>query len=412
MAREFVKGFEVVGKGTFVRVVGACALTVMLTCCGAGVGSAQATAQTANAVAHDAKDIAGQWQGTLVTPQASLRLVLQFTKTEKGWAGKFYSIDQKTPGLDTKVTLEGPTLKFAIDLASINYVGTMGADGNSLTGTWTQGGGAISLPLTLVRSSKETAWEIPAPPPPLKKMAADADPAFDVATIKPNSSGAPAMQGLTLNGRDFRTLNSSAEDLIAFAYNVQVKQIVGAPDWMNKERFDIQAVPDIDGAPSMIQLRGMVKKLLADRFKLTFHKDKREMPAYVLTAARGGAKLKPTELSGPLPGMRFGRGVGGLDMNIANGTLADLSEFLQSQVLDRPVVNQTGIEGRYDMLVTFTPDDSEFNGHPPQLPRTEGVETAPALFDAIQKTLGLRLDAQKAAVEVIAIDHVEKYSVN
>jgi uncharacterized protein (TIGR03435 family) len=99
-------------------------------------------------------------------------------------------------------------------------------------------------------------------------------------------------------------------------------------------------------------------------------------------------------------------------MGMANARLADFTGFLQMLVLDRPVVDRTGITGRFDYNVTFTPDDSEFNGHPPKLPQTETSDSAPNLFAAIQEQLGLKLDAQKTSVDVIAIDHVEKPSAN
>src|SRR5665213_754986 len=122
-----------------------------------------------------------------------------------------------------------------------NYEGMLSTDGNSMVGTWTHG---RPLPLTLIRATRETAWEIPTPPPPPKLMAADADPAYDVATIKPNNSGATSMQGLFLRGRNFTIRNGSLGDLIAFAYNVQLKQIVNGPEWMEKDRYDIDGVPD------------------------------------------------------------------------------------------------------------------------------------------------------------------------
>jgi uncharacterized protein (TIGR03435 family) len=244
-------------------------------------------------------------------------------------------------------------------------------------------------------------------------MAADSDPSFDVATIKPNESGASSMQGLNVNGRNFTTRNSSLADLIGFAYNVQLKQIVGGPDWMDKYRFDIAAVPDKDGVPSPEQLRIMIRKLMADRFKLTFHHEKRELSAYVLTVAKSGAKLNPTQLKGPLPGIGFRPTASGLTLNVRNGTIGDFTGFLQILVLDRPVVDQTGLTDKYDFQFTFTPDDSQFNGHPPTIPaHTDATESAPNLFEAIQQQIGLKLDAEKTPVDVIAIDHVEKNTAN
>ena len=243
-------------------------------------------------------------------------------------------------------------------------------------------------------------------------MAANADPSFDVATIKPNDSGATSMQALFINGRNFSTRASSLVDLIAFAYEVQKKQIVGGADWMDKDRYDIAATIDTEGSPSPAQTRIMIRKLLADRFKLTFHKDKRELSAYVLTVSKSGSKLKETELKGSLPGFGLRPTAAGISIPVRNAAMDDFAQFLQSLIVDRPVVNQTALAARYDFVLTFTPDDSQFNGHPPPQPaKTDATETAPSLFEAVQQ-LGLKLDAQKTQVDVIAIDHVEKPSAN
>jgi uncharacterized protein (TIGR03435 family) len=388
--------------------------------------SASAPAQGSEAHAHG--DISGDWQGTLQA-QKSLRIILRVSKTDKGWGAKTYSIDQGAMPISvTSITLDGSTLKFTVDMIGGSYEGKLSADGNSIVGTWTQG--PSPLPLTFVRATKETAWEIPAPPPPLKLMPADADPSFEVATIKPNDSGATRMQQLTVNGRNFQTRASSLLDLISFSYGVQAKQIVGGPDWIDKDRYDIAAVPDVDGAPNPEQVRSMIRKLLKDRFQLTFHKEKRDLSAYVLTVAKSGQKLTPTEIKGPLPGLGFRPVAGGLMLNMRNGTLSDLTNFLQVLVLDRPVVDRTDLTEKYDLMVKFTPDETQFHGHPPKLPAAaspgstttaatstsattpDTTETFPDLFQALQQQLGLKLEAQKTAVDVIAIDHVEKPSAN
>jgi uncharacterized protein (TIGR03435 family) len=385
----------------------------------ASMSQTQTGASSANET-HAKGDISGDWQGTLET-QRSLRTILRVTKADKGWTAKMYSIDQgATPISVTSISTDGSTLRYAVDMIGGSYEGKLSADGNSIVGTWTQGN---PLPLTFVRATKETAWEIPAAPPPLKLMAADADPSFEVATIKPNNSGATSMQGLTVNGRNFATRASSLVDLISFSYEVQAKQIVGAPDWLDKDRYDIAAVPNVEGAPNPEQVRSMIRKLLADRFKLTFHKEKRDMSAYVLTVAKSGQKLTPTEIKGPLPGIGFRPMAGGLMLNMRNGTMSDLTGFMQVIVLDRPVVDRTELKDKFDLAVKFMPDERQFHGHPPKLPNAtassggssaapETTETFPDLFQAFQQQLGLKLDAEKTAVDVIAIDHVEKPSAN
>jgi uncharacterized protein (TIGR03435 family) len=370
-----------------------------------------ASLTAATSAEHARGDIAGNWQGTLPA-EKSLRIVVKIAKADKGWSATMYSIDQGAyPIKTTSITLDGSTLKYAVDLIGGNYEGTLSADGNSIVGTWTQG--PKPLPLTLVRATKETAWEIPAPPPPPKLMAADADPSFDVATIKPNDSGKPNMFGLKVQGRNFRAVNASLGDLIAFAFDVQAKQIVGGPDWINKDRYDIAGVPDKEGTPNVNQLQSMMRKLLADRFKLTYHNEKRELSAYVLTVGKNGPKLKPTQLNGPLPGLGMRPGPGGLTLMVINAKMTDFTGFMQMLVLDRPVVDRTGLDGKFDFQCKFTPDDSQFNGHPPPLPKqADDAEIAPNLFEALQQQDGLKLAAEKTPVEVIAIDHVEKPSAN
>jgi len=378
--------------------------------------SAPAAAQTPPASPHD---LADTWQGTLHAGQ-DLRTIVKITKDDKGvYKGTFYSIDQGAQGFNLdSVVLNGQDVKFTLKLFNLTYTGRLSPDGKSIDGSSSQGGS--SLPLVLTRVTPETAWEIPKPQPPPKPMAADADPSFEVATIKPNNSGATSMQGLVIRGRKFLTRASSLGDLIAFAYEVQAKQIVNAPDWIDKDRYDIEAVPEQEGVPNAEQIRIMIRKLLADRFGLKFHKDKRDMSAYVLTVGKDGHKLKPTQLNGNLPGLGIAPGTGGITLNMINATIPDFTQFLQSLVLDRPVVDRTGIQGRYDFQCTFTPDESQFGGHPPPMPNQgnnngstdTAAAAAPSLYDAMPKELGLKLSAEKTAVDVVAIDHVDKPTAN
>ncbi len=358
----------------------------------------------------NAQDVTGSWQGTLKAGK-DLRTILIVSKDAGKLKASIYSIDQGSMELKaSSVTLDGTTFKYAVDLIGGSYEGKLSADGKTITGTWTQG--STPLPLVLSRATKETAWEIPAPPPPPKLMPADADPSFEVATIKPNDTGATSMQQLTLNGRNFQTRASSLEDLIAFSYQVQAKQIVGGPDWMRKDRYDIAAVPDVEGAPNPEQVRIMIRKLLTDRFQLKFRREKRDMSAFVVTVGKGGSKLTPTQMSGPLPGIGMRPATGGLTMMVRNGTIGDFTGFLQTLVLDRPVVDRTDLKGKYDFSVTFLPDETQFNGHSPVAKLADGVEPAPSLTEALEQQVGLRLSPEKTAVDVIAIDHVEKPSAN
>jgi len=358
-----------------------------------------------------AQDVTGNWQGTLKATK-DLRMILVVTKEDGRLQAKLYSIDETAqPFRVSSVSQDGSTVKFAIDLNGTTYEGKMSAGNNMIAGTWTQG--VTSHALDFSRATKETAWEIPAPPPPRKSMPPDADPSFEVSTIKPNDSGVRGMQVLTFRGRTFITENSSLADLIMFAYRVQMKQILGAPDWIEKDRYDINATPDQEGTPNADQVRVMIRKLLADRFQMKFHHEKRELSAFVLTVGKDGPKLKAAQPNGNLHGVGIQPAPTGAMLFANNAPIPAFTSFLQSMMLDRPVVDQTGLTGRYDVTVTFTPDDSLFNGRPIGLPKpADGIEPAPNFFEAIQQQLGLKLTAEKTQVDVLSIDHVEKPSAN
>ena len=355
-----------------------------------------------------AQDLTGTWQGTLQGPR-ELRTVIKVTKADDGNGLKavLYSIDQGGQGLPGTMTLQGSTVKMSIPGIGGTYDGKLEADGNSITGNFSQG--PRPIPLNLKRVTPETAWVIPEVPPPLAPMPANANPVFEVATIKPSRPEAPG-KAIQVRGRQFSTLNTTLSDLITFAYGIHPKQIVGAPEWVESERYDLAAQPDGPGQPNDKQWKMMVQKLLADRFKLTFHRDKKELSVYAITVDKGGPKLTKSEADpNGLPGLFF-RGLGNLPAR--NATMADLAGTLQAVVLDRPVVDQTGINGRFDFVLEWTPDEFQFGGQARVPPRPEGVPAPPDLFTAFREQLGLKIESVKAPAEVFVIDKVEKPSAN
>ena len=373
-----------------------------------GLSTPLASAQAA--AAAPAQTIADTWQGTLHAPGKDLRTVLKITTGDKGeLKAVFYTIDQTgQPFPTTSVSFQDKVLKYAIQGFDLTYEGKMSADGKSIAGTSKQG--ENSLPLVFGRATQETAWSIPEPPVKIPPMAADADPSFEVATVKPAK---PEEQGraFLVRGRQFSTINTTLTSLISFAYGLQDKQIVGGPDWMTTDKWDIEAQPDAPGTPNDKQLKSMLQKLLADRFQLKFHQDKKELSAYVLAVSKTGAKMNKNE-SDPngLPGLFFTQlGV----LNVRNATMTDFSQLMQSAVLDRPVVNSTALAGKYDFQLKWTPDESQFGGMGIKVPPpSEAADAPPPLFTALQEQLGLKMDVEKTPVQVYVLDHVEKPSAN
>jgi uncharacterized protein (TIGR03435 family) len=356
-----------------------------------------------------AQDITGTWQGTLQARKQELRTVIKISKADGGGLkAVFYSIDQSGQGVAGAIAVQGSTVKISLPGIGGTYEGKLNADGASITGAWTQG--ASPMPLNLKHVTDETEWPIPEPPVRLKPMAADASPAFEVATIKPSN---PETGGrmYSVRGRQFSTINTSVSDLIGFAYGLHARQITGGPAWIEAEKYDLNGKPDGEGQPNDKQWKGMVQKLLADRFKLAFHRDKKELSVFAIVVAKNGPKL--TKSAGDpngLPGLFF-RGLG--DLPARNATMADFAGVMQRAVLDRPVVDQTGLSGRFDFELKWTPDETQFAGLGVRVPApTEDPAAPPDLFSAIQEQLGLKLQSTKAPVEVLVIDHVEKPSEN
>jgi uncharacterized protein (TIGR03435 family) len=354
------------------------------------------------------QDIADTWQGTLHAGN-DLRIVFKISKADGGgYKAVNYSIDQGgMPIPVAKVTLEGTTVKISVTAVGGTYEGKLSSDGKTIVGNWSQGS---PLPLTLTRATPETEWTIPEPPKPLPPMAADANPSFEVATIKPTKPD-EQRKLLVVRGGRFETVNTTVSDLITFAYGVQSKQIIGAPAWFDADKYDITAKPDIEGQPSVQQLKSMLQKLLADRFKFTFHRDKKELSVYALTVVKTGPKLNKNDGDpNGLPGLFF-RGLGNL--NVRNATMGDFTHLMQEAVLDRPVIDQTGLSGKYDFTLNWTPDDSQFGGMGAKVPPpTDSTNPPPNLYTAIQEQIGLKLDATKAPADVLVIDRLEKPSDN
>jgi uncharacterized protein (TIGR03435 family) len=347
------------------------------------------------------------WQGTLHVGR-DLRLVLQVSKADAGITGRLYSIDQGAGGMSTTtLSISGGVLKFSILGMDSSYEGKLSPDGKSAAGTWKQGGNEI--PLVLEHVNADAAWEIPKATTALSLMDSSLTPGYDVATIKPSKPDAQG-KGFTLRGTHMIVTNFSIEELITLSYNLHPKQVTGGPPWLAADHYDMEIVPDHEGLPSLEQARGIVRKLLADRFAFKFHEETKDMPAYVLTVAKTGSKLaksgsdpkSPPGMGGP-PGRYMMR----------NGSMGEFAQSMQG-ILDRPVIDQTGLKDRYDLKLSWTPDESQYGGRLPPQNADNGAnaDPLPPLFTAIQEQLGLKLDATKAPVKVMVIESIDTPSAN
>ncbi|MGP8259104.1 MAG: TIGR03435 family protein [Acidobacteriaceae bacterium] len=307
----------------------------------------------------------------------------------------------------SSISLQGSEVIFAIKSIGLTYRGTLNPDGNTISGSSTQG--KQTLPLNLQRVSEEDTWAIPEP---TKPMAKDAQPDFEVATIKPSKPNTPG-KTTDFEGRHFTMVNYNVNDLLSDAYGLHTKQIFGAPAWFDTELYDIDGVPDVPGEPNDKQAGMMLQKLLADRFALKFHREQRELSVFAITVAKGGPKMTISAAGQGNEDEFSFRKLG--DLTAANITMDEFATEMQGSVTDRPVVDRTGLKDRYDFKLWWTPDDSQFaqfRSAGVQQRKTDKPSNQPALKDAIQQQIGLRIDAVKAMVDVIVIDHVEHPSPN
>jgi uncharacterized protein (TIGR03435 family) len=236
------------------------------------------------------------------------------------------------------------------------------------------------------------------------KVTTEADPAFEVATIKPTP---PVTDGHTHinypDGGSFSASNITLAALMQWAYDMPQKQILDGPPWMNSTRFDILAKSDAETDGRLRSLpsdqshalkRRMVQDLLADRYALKLHREVRTLPAYDLVLAKDGSKLQESKSDGKSIGM-------GRAYFNGQGLTTELIAKQLSEIAGRIVLDKTNLAGRYDLKLRWTPDDAPTNDN-----------SAPSLFTAIEEQLGLKLISAKEPIAVLVIDHIELPSPN
>ena len=237
---------------------------------------------------------------------------------------------------------------------------------------------------------------------------------YAVASIKLSE---PGLQNASVGpgpGGGIKIMNKQLKYLVTFAYDVKEFQVFGGPGWSDSERYDIIAKPDSAGATDpmkmnetqraqfMDQQRERMRNLLAERFQLKLHIEKKPLPVYALILAKGGSKLHETKEDDHTgANMRSGRG----SLEGTRVTVQMISSSL-SKILGRPVIDRTNLTGKYDFKIGF----ADFN--PSTNPEDSASSESGSIFTALQQKLGLKLEATKAPVDTIVIDHAEKPSAN
>jgi len=304
------------------------------------------------------------------------------------------------------------------------------------------------------------------------QVATASPPEFDVVSVKTHKDEGMMMRiGFRPTADGFEADGVPLQLLLRQAFDLSEDRILSEPDWTKSARFDISAKVAPEDAPklkalSMQQRFAMLLPVLQDRFGLKFHHETKDLQVYTLVVAKGGPKLKeaaevegsaaasqpatkaaggsgdalaPPPPSGPdgksggqVTGKAGadGRGMprGGTTMRMSSqgmtmeghGTpIASLAQMISNQV-SATVVDKTGLAGKYDFTLSFMPDNFTMNGQmmrgPSGGPSPDGAQSqepvGPSIFSAVQEQLGLKLVAEKQAVDVVVIDHIEQPSAN
>ena len=218
---------------------------------------------------------------------------------------------------------------------------------------------------------------------------------FDVASVRPSKADSTASSGIYSGHGRIDARNVTLRRCILGAYGVGPHQIAGGPDWVDTDRFEIQAKseqPINDDDVLMVMLRDV----LADRFKLVVHRETRNIPALVIEVVKKGPKLEKSE--GGEASTNSSSNQHGSSLDARNTDMDSFARIL-SRSMELPVINRTGLEGVFNIKLQWS---------------REGVRQAdgPTIFTAIQEQLGLRLRSEKAPVEMIVVDHAERPSEN
>ena len=247
-------------------------------------------------------------------------------------------------------------------------------------------------------------------------------PQFEVASIKP--TGPENLHRININfqsGGRFTATGINAKLLIQEAFNVRDSQIIGGPSWLGNDGYDINAKTGTDNpgdarpateeqrAAAMSANRLRLQSLLVDRFHLKYHRETKEQQVFALVVGKSGVKMKESpEVAGAAErGFRISRA----SMSGKQVSIDSLAQAL-TRPLGRTVVNKTGLKGLYELNLEWTPDPGQSFGASPDAPPQANDAPGPSIFSAIQEQLGLKIESEKAPVEQIVIDSIDKPSEN
>lgn len=346
-----------------------------------------------------AQAIVGTWQGTLSLGANTVRVVFTIKKSTDGSLhGGMKWIDNDFGFVFSSINFSAPDLTLAQDMPETTFHGKLSDDGKSIAGTMMLG--KQSIPLTLSMATADTLWTREGPAA-AKPMAADADPSYEVATIKPATPD-EIHPVYDLQAAEFRATGTSAGELIKIVYKIRGRQIVNMAPWVADSKFDIVAKPDTPGVPSEDQTRIMVRKLLAERFHLVCHTDTQLYPVLAMTLDPKGPRLTPSDPDFDSHGGGFARVDGGEAVLRYSGVnMQQFLKLMMDRYRDKQIVDETGLTGTYDITLRMPPAALQGIGD-------GGAEDEVGSdYIAAAEKAGFKFTAKKVALPVVVIDHID-----
>jgi bla regulator protein blaR1 len=234
------------------------------------------------------------------------------------------------------------------------------------------------------------------------------NPTFAVSVVKP--SGPDSVRSIKFSpGGRFTARNATVRLLIKIAYDLTDDQLTGGPAWIGVKRFDVDATPDAPDGDVIDQVRDRqrLQGLLADRFQLDLRSEMRMMSTYALVVAKSGPKLKKSQA--PDAPTQFHANAG--EVLLTSATLDQFANAVSDWVR-QPVLNQTGLDGKYDLRLEWTPDQPMATASPTGAPPDQTADSGPTIFTALQQQLGLSLQSRKNQALCKVVDRVQLPSEN
>jgi uncharacterized protein (TIGR03435 family) len=274
----------------------------------------------------------------------------------------------------------------------------------------------ITVPMLRVPPAPPPPPKAPAPPPPPDPIALSVPASAAMANVQVRPSN-PYMPGTgygfeqptDLTHVRFRAMNNTVADMISFAYGVQAKQIIDGPRWIDTERYDITAnVVSAQIPPEQVQ--AMLRRMLADHFGIRVHPARRNLQVYVLSVGPEGHHLRP-DGTNPHGLPRLGL-MGAGTMVVSNASIRDFCSSLQSHAVDRPLVDRTGLSGRWYFDLQWQPDAASFTALNMQEPRNLADDRSPPLLTAIREQLGLNVEPATLPMNVLVLDRASRPRAN